>query len=273
MRTGYAVTKRVAVALFVCGALATGALPAAAQPASPPAGEEAEAEAPADSPPARPPASRVKPAVDREQPVAPARRPPAQGTGSSDDFDAAGVRPGNGLIFRLGFAFGGETLISATLSNGEERSLDAGKGVALSIAGMVTPLWVGDSVGFGGSAEIGLFYGGIDASNGSAYMNRFPLVLHLHLLAPFAGRAYFRLAGGVDIHLGTTVGGEGVLDGFEADFDTSVGGSGEAGFYYRYTPNVAAGVAVRVTVISYSLGGQSLSGTNGGLAGALHFNF
>ena len=55
-------------------------------------------------------------------------------------------------------------------------------GLLFSVGGLVTPLWIGDSVGFGVGAFAGVKYHSLGAKNGSVSMTRFPLGAALHVL-------------------------------------------------------------------------------------------
>ncbi len=173
------------------------------------------------------------------------------------------------LGFRVGFAFGGDNLIRARMSNGEERTIDAGKGGVLALGAMVTPLWASENIGFGGGVEAGWKGVEISAKNGSISLSRFPLITTLHMLLAASERWSVRLAGGLTKDLGVSLSGDGDVSG-HAEFDSSWGGTGEITVYYRQTQSFAIDFGLRYTSLTYSFEDSKVDASSVGFMCGLH---
>lgn len=215
------------------------------------------------------------PAVDTDEPPPPPRRRRARFSGDSGAFkipDPPSV-PRGSVELRAGFAFGGDTLVRATLSNGEDRTLDAGKGGVVAIEGAVTPFWLGDIVGFGARLQVGLKYGSIDASNGSVSLIRWPLLLGVHTLIRFTDVAYVRLGANIETHAGLSLSASGDAGSGSADLDSSLGVGGELSLFFRQGPHFCYDVALQYAHIQYSAGGESVDASNGGFTAGIGYAF
>ena len=212
-----------------------------------------------------------------ETPAAPVAPMPGPGTSATimetrADADSGERRPGTGLYLRSGFAFGGDTLVTAQLSNGDERSLDAGGGASLSIGARVTPLWIRKRVGFGGGLEVGWKLDRIRASNGGASIDRFPAVASAHMLMRVARRSFLRAGAGFEKHLGVNLEADGVFGMVDVNLRSTLGQVVELGHYRLHSRHVATEVLFRYTHVRYTFVGGSVDGSNGSLSVAVHYN-
>jgi len=234
--------------------------------------------APADAPsgdapppppaPARPPAPR---AADREEPTRPAVRRPAPAV-SAGEAELSGRRPGSGLSLFFGFAFGGDDFVTASNGSGERMSLTAGGGVILGVNGMVTPLWVADSVGFGVGVDAAVKYDSIDAANGSASITRFPLGLTAHLLTNGSGgNHYFLLRGGITRDFGVNYHVSGIA-AIDANIEGTWGPTAALGYYKRSTDSFAWHVLGFFSLTKHLVGSEKIDANAFGLTLGFHLN-
>jgi len=182
-------------------------------------------------------------------------------------------RPGKGLGLLMGFAFGGSALATSESPSGNSGTISAGSGFLVGADAMATPLWAGRRVGFGGGVTLAVKYDELDASNGSASITRFPLVLSLHLLVNGGGgNGYLLLKGGVEKDLGVT---------FTAAGDAAVnaglrgrwGPAGALGYYRRVNDTFAWDVEAFFAAMTYSSGQATLGANTGGLTFGVHLDF
>jgi hypothetical protein len=217
--------------------------------------------------PAAPPGPPVAAAVDRETPrVAPA---PASGETSAQ---LSGRRPGTGFSLFTGFGFGGDDFVKATSSTGNDESLSAGTGLILGVGGMLTPLWVGDAVGFGLGIDAGLKYDSIDASNGSASITRYPIALSVHALANASGgHHYLMLKGGVIRDFGVSYNASGFAS-VDASPTGTWGPLGEVGYYRPVSDSFAWDLMAFFALTKHVAPGGTLNADSFGLTVGLHYN-
>jgi hypothetical protein len=179
-----------------------------------------------------------------------------------------------GLGLGLGFAFGGEDVATAYFTNGDEDTIRTGDGVVFSANLFATPLWA-DRFGFGLGADIGWKYTSIQSSEGNPSLSRFPLVLSAHVLFEVSKRWYLLGAGGLHHEFDVHFSSDGIAGLDDLDFDTTWGGMGELGFYYK-KQHFGASATLRYTAITYQLQGAEgvdVDANNGGLFGAVYYDF
>jgi len=82
--------------------------------------------------------------------------------------DSRPDRPGNGVAVRAGLGLGGDVLVSAPSSNGDEATLRAGTGLMIAVAGTFTPFWLRKNFGFGVGLELGWKFDSVSTSSGRA---------------------------------------------------------------------------------------------------------
>jgi hypothetical protein len=184
--------------------------------------------------------------------------------------------PGNALTFDLGYFFGGADLAITVDTNGNTvKTLSLGSGVLFTVGGLVTPLWIGDSVGFGVGAFAGVKADSLSADNGSIWMSRFPVGGALHVLLHLHEPWWLFFQGGFQKELDISISGDATLTG-GAHPQGSLGGFGEGGFYLiaplgeRHT---AFALTFRYGIARDTFGGVSREANSGGIVLAVHYNF
>jgi hypothetical protein len=171
--------------------------------------------------------------------------------------------PGNGPLFRAGYALGGAPLLEVEFSNGDKQTINAGEGYLLSAGFMATPYWRGKVLGLGGGAEIGWKVKRISASNASVDLSRFPLILSAHLLARLDGRWYVFGALGAAKDLNVTVA---ALEGLSGTSGPYVA----AGIYH--STGLAWDARLHAAFMDYTYGRQRVDAKTFGLTMALHLD-
>ena len=264
----------IAVALLIVGFDAVAAPTAPSVPTFGPTPSEPAPPTTSPPPSEAPPDPEVPP-DDTEQPPGPPRhrhRPTYYASGAFQIPDPPAV-PRGSVEFRLGYAFGGDTLARAVLSNGEDRTLDAGKGVVVAVEGAVTPLWVGDVVGLGARAQVGFRYGSISASNGTISLIRWPLLLGVHTLLRFTDVAYVRIGANIETHAGVSLSASGDGGSGSVDLDSSLGVGGELSLFFRWGAHACYNFAIQYTNIRYSASGVSVDASNGAFTLGIGYAF
>ena len=178
-------------------------------------------------------------------------------------------------MFEFGMGGGGDDLVNVTLSDGSHQTLSAGDGVTLSFGLMVTPLWLGDSLGVGVSGTAGYKGWSVGGSNGGIRLSRFPLTAAVHVLPRIAQRWFLLARGGIDKDADVSISGSGIAAGTEVGLHASPGGFGEAGIYnIMNTPEQrgAWSLTVRYTKATYSANGGSVDGSSFMVFSTLYFN-
>ncbi len=151
--------------------------------------------------------------------------------------------------------------------------MSGGLGVLASVGVMLTPLWVGDGVGFGLDAFASVKYDSLGDSGNSVSLTRYPLGLGAHLLLHLDDRWWFILRGGLIKETGISLSASGYPD---AGLTGSLGGFGEGGFYYIPhfgDDHLAFVFTFRYSASSDSANGATISANSGGVIWALHLNF
>ena len=283
-RTGIVLVLSVGSVLAAMGDVSAqpvdggGSAPAEDAPRAPPVARSAND----DDPPSQPAA----PATDPEMPRRPVRRlrpaaGPPPGWYRTDDGEDRPIRdPKWGLILEMGVGGGGDDLVKVSLSDGSSQTLSAGDGIAISLGVMVTPLWIGDSVGLGVSATIGYKGWSVGGSNGDIGIGRFPLVLAAHVLPRLSPRWFLFGRGGLDKEADPSISGSGVASGTNLDLTAKLGWFVEGGVYKIIdTPEQrgAWSLTFRYTKITYtasdpSTGDASANGESFMLFNSYYFN-
>jgi hypothetical protein len=180
------------------------------------------------------------------------------------------VKGGVGLGF--GLAFGGESLVTATLSDGTTDELNAGQGVLLTARAFLNPLWVSEVIGFGLGVEWGWKYTSISASNAGLSLTRFPFELMGRFLARFNGDCYLVLAGGLHNESGVRISGSGAFGGLEGKLDDALGPTGEVGVLFS-SEHVGIDLTLRYTHLTYTVGSASGDASHVGLFTGIFYTF
>jgi hypothetical protein len=177
------------------------------------------------------------------------------GAALSTALHAAEVRP----LFKGGFDFGGDTIVTAVFVGGETESIKANEG--FYIGGGVSILNATRDI----EMELSIAYKWalIDAENGDIDWTRVPLEALVFYRFPNV-----RLGGGLTLHLDPKLRGSGVVGGLSVDFDDALGVVLQAD--YLFGDKVSIGV--RYTNIKYDApGGASATGDGIGITAGLRF--
>jgi hypothetical protein len=184
---------------------------------------------------------------------------------------AQAPRPGTGFHLAIGFAGGGDNLVTAQFTNGDSSTLSAGGGVYVAAGATVTPLWIRNTVGLGLGGDIGWKSDSISANNGSIDMSRYPLDVWVQTLIALSDTWYLHLLAGPHKELGVNLSGSGVISG-GADFDCPWGWIAQGGFYTTTSWHLAMALGLRYTGVHYTLAGQTIAASNIGLDLTIHTN-
>lgn len=212
--------------------------------------------------------------VDREDPGHPLPGKPWYSRPSEPEVELAdGRRPGSGISLFAGVGFGGDDYVKVSDGQGNERTLNSGDGELFGLGGMVTPLWTKDGFGVGLGVDVGVKYGSMDATNGSASITRFPVTLTGHMLANIGGRGphYFLLKGGIvhDFATHYSLAGIGTLD---VDVSSTWGPTVALGYYWDSAATVAWDVSLFAAFLDHVVGDKHIDAGSFGLSMALHLN-
>ena len=221
-----------------------------------------------------PPPAPQATAVDAEEPIAVSRpvlgRAPVRERLPSDAVLAMRP-PGSGFSLVLGLAFGGEEFVKATDSNGDEQSLKSGSGVVLGIGGMLTPLWVGETVGFGLGLDGAVKYDSLGASNGSASITRFPVSLTTHVLVNLSDSLHYLIVkGGVIRDFGVNYKASG-FDMLDANLSGTWGPTGAIGYYKRSNDVFGWDILGFFALTKHVVGPQRINANAFGVSWGLHW--
>lgn len=173
-------------------------------------------------------------------------------------------------IVKLGFDFGGDTLVAATLvssSGTSTEKIKANDGVVLAGGVSIT----NDARNFSMDATIGWKSAAIGASNQDFEFTRYPLDILAFYNLPLGSRGQFnlRFGGGVTYHINPKFSASGTLANGTVNFDDAVGFVGQIdtvirfGRPDRYSPALNAGL--RYTSVDYEANGATLTGNGVGL--------
>ncbi len=180
-------------------------------------------------------------------------------------------KPGNGLSFLMSGDFGGENLVRATMSNGDTQTLSGGTGILFGLGAAYTPLWIGDTMGLGAEARIGIKYDSITASNASISKLSYPFSAGIHDYLRMSRRWYLTVAGGTHKELGAGLSGSGDIAG-DVSFESPWGWYGEGGFLFAETWHTGIAFTVRYTNMKLTYAGQDIGASNVGIALAVQIN-
>jgi hypothetical protein len=180
--------------------------------------------------------------------------------------------PGTGFFAALGGDIGGANIFTATMMSGDSEKLDAGTGVFGAMGASVTPLWLGDKVGFGVGGRLGVKYDSIDAKNGSVHLTSYPLSLWIHSYLAVSERWYLSFAGGAHKELSPGLSGDGVASGVQRDYNSPWGWLVDVGVIFAETWHTALGFSLRYTSMRYTVAGYELDASNIGLGLTFYVN-
>ena len=194
-------------------------------------------------------------AIDDETPYRPAPVATVGASGRLVDH------PGTAFGLVSGIALGGDKIATAMFADGHSDNIRAGEGVVLDLQLSFTPLWIGDSFGFGAGGSIGVKHSSIDASNGSISLTRFPAVAFAQMMSPIGERGSLLLRAGVVKDLGVNLGLEVSGQNASGDLPSQMGFMAEIGAWYHFARQGATLWTVRYTRETYGDGVDASSGT------------
>jgi hypothetical protein len=184
--------------------------------------------------------------------------------------------PGSGLTAGVGFFGGGDSLYRVKLDTGQDRVLNAGRGVLVTVGALWTPLWAPlweeDQLGLGLGASVGWKYDAISASNGEVSLTRFPLTATAHALIRLNKKWFTLVSGGLTKELGGKLSGSGFAAKDSASFTGTLGPLCEGGLYFTIGP-VTLGAAVRYSSSSTQWGFAEADASSLGIIAASQYRF
>jgi len=146
------------------------------------------------------------------------------------------VRP----MAKLGFDFGGDTLVTAVFTDGSSQSVKANEGIYLGGGVSIVPGWYDMVI----ELSIAWKWTGVTAENGEINWTRYPLeALVFHRVQQF------RFGGGLTYHINPKLDGSGVVGGLNVKFKDALGFILQAD--YVIWKGLAAGL--RYTSIDYEV--------------------
>src|SRR5262245_11094772 len=123
---------------------------------------------------------------------------------------AVGVNP----TFKIGYDFGGDTLIEVQSSSGATRKLKAGQGLFLGAGASI----LSDAKDLEGEVTLSYKYANITAQNGDINWSVLPLDGLIFYRMP-----NFRIGGGLTFHTNPTLKGSGAATGLQANYKDAAG--------------------------------------------------
>jgi hypothetical protein len=142
----------------------------------------------------------------------------------------------------LGIAFGGDDLAN--------RVANAGDGVVIGLGVASVPFWSG-WLGVGGGLDFGFKYTARQRLGGGYALQRWPLTLHLDLLARASAETLVRIAAGPTLELGVEVKSTGENPDPDLSLPNALGYFVEAGIRQRVSGPFAIDAALRWTGVDY----------------------
>jgi hypothetical protein len=155
---------------------------------------------------------------------------------------AQDVRP----VFKLGYDFGGDTVVTALFTDGSTKSIKANDGLFMGVGAS----FLNDAKNLEAEVSITYKFQTISASNGDIHFTRFPLDALV-----FYRQYQFRVGGGLTYHMSPKLEGTGVVGGLNVNFQDALGGILQVD--YLFGPTVAVGL--RYTMLEY----KATSGARG----------
>lgn len=163
-------------------------------------------------------------------------------------------------VFKAGFDFGGDTIVTAFMTDGGTETIKANEGFVLGGGFAV----FNDTKTLSSEITLSWKYTSISAENGDIEFTRFPVDALL-----FFNSAKSRLGIGATYHLNPEVEGSGVATGFGWEFDDALGFIAQVD--YRASEKIAFGL--RYTNLTYDVVGSDVSAKADGIGGMFTLTF
>jgi len=237
------------------------------------AGDQAPAAGPGEPPPA--PAAAAAPAEDRETPTAPRVPSPRAAADAETPRASRRAAPPVARSFlplfdvgaELGFFQGGEELVTATNSEGNEETLGTGDGLLLALTTRVTPVWLAERVGLGVGAGAGLKYWSVGGTGAEASMFKYLLTGTGHLLLSVDPTWLVFIQAGVEKNYGMDLSINSQSTGIP--FRSRVGFVGEFGAQHALNDFWSFAFSLRATIIHYDVEDIPVGANSVGMAFSL----
>ncbi len=159
------------------------------------------------------------------------------------------------ILLQGGLHFGGDELVEADFTNGDDEKIKAGQLLSLSVG-------IGSAINESVEARlmVGVKFDSIDASNADIEFYRYPV----SALFLYSASEKINIGGGLTYHLNPSLSGDGVASDIDADFDDALGFVLTA----EYALSNRSYAAVQYTKIDYDIFDESVSGNSiGGIFG------
>jgi hypothetical protein len=178
-----------------------------------------------------------------------------------------------GVYLGMGFAFGGDELITAMYVDGSDAEISAGTGMLIGLGVSFTPLRAsGHALGLEIDQNVKLT--DISASTADISLTRFPLVAALQYSYEISPAWHFVVAPGLVYEYGISLTGSGDAEGLDEEFDSALGWMVEGGVAYRERSFVVD-ATLRFTKLTYHHPEEDadVDASSGGLMLGAHYIF
>jgi len=149
-------------------------------------------------------------------------------------------------VFKLGYDFGGDTLVTAVFADGSTRSIKANEGFFMGVGASI----LNDARNVEGEMSVSYKFQTIDANDANLQFTRFPFDALL-----FYRQYRYRVGGGLTYHLNPKVRGSGAAAGLNVNYENALGAILQGD--YVFGPKTAVGL--RYTMLQY----KATSGAGG----------
>lgn len=149
-------------------------------------------------------------------------------------------------MFKLGYDFGGDTLVTAVFADGSTRSIKANEGFFMGVGASI----LNDARNVEGEMSVSYKFQTIDANDANLQFTRFPFDALL-----FYRQYRYRVGGGLTYHLNPKVRGSGAAAGLNVNYENALGAILQGD--YVFGPKTAVGL--RYTMLQY----KATSGAGG----------
>jgi len=159
------------------------------------------------------------------------------------------------LFVQGGLHFGGDELVEAEFTNGDDEEINAGELISLAVG-------VGTGIDEDVEARlmVGVKFDTIDADNGDIEFFRYPVTA----LVMYKTSEKISIGGGVTYHLNPSLSGDGLASSVDVDFDDALGFVLSA----EYLLSNGGYAGIQYTSIDYEVSGIEVSGNSiGGILG------
>lgn len=165
---------------------------------------------------------------------------------------AAEIRP----LFKAGYDFGGDTLVTVVFTDGSTHSIKSNDG--LYLGGGISIL--NEARNIETEVSLSFKFDTISADNGDVDWTRFPLDVLVFYRMP-----KLRVGGGATYHINPKLDGSGAASNVDLKFDNALGLILQADYFVMETKTLTMSLGVRYTALEYKVKGGSASADSNGL--------